>query len=180
MNQFEENVKKNVINEVLKELKSKNLLKNHNKKSAYKSTEKLLYCLNVLPEAVRLIDSEVKQLEEEAKSIPTPKSKSNTLVLKEQGSTYTYGEETLETRISELKQISAKAKSEIRLVKNALAKISSEKYYVIIPYYYFRKMTIEDIAETLHCSTGTISTNKKDLIDKLKVYIFPDAFIDEL
>ncbi|MCI9434765.1 MAG: sigma-70 family RNA polymerase sigma factor [Bacilli bacterium] len=91
-----------------------------------------------------------------------------------------YGDETLETRISELKQISIKSKSQVRLVNNALKKIKNDKYYDIIPMYYFDEMTIEEIAEELDCSVGTISMNKKDLINKLKIYIFPDTFINEL
>lgn len=102
----------------MEELKNKKLLKNP--KSSYKSTEKILYSLNVLPEAIKLIDEEVKKLEEEAKGITIPKAKSNSLILNERNNTYVYGDETLETRISELKQISVKAKSQIRLVKSAL------------------------------------------------------------
>lgn len=103
---------------MLEELKNKKLLKNP--KSSYKSTEKILYSLNVLPEAIKLIDEEVKKLEQEAKGIAIPTAKSNSLILNERNNTYVYGDETLETRISELKQISVKAKSQIRLVKSAL------------------------------------------------------------
>ena len=46
--------------------------------------------------------------------------------------------------------------------------------------YYFEEMTIEEIAEELDCSVGTISMNKKELINKLKVYIFPNTFMEEL
>ena len=66
-----------LVKRVLEELKNKKLLKNP--KSSYKSTEKMLYSLNVLPEAVRLIDEEIKSLKEEAKSITPPPAKSNTL-----------------------------------------------------------------------------------------------------
>lgn len=175
---MEEDIKNELVKKVLEELKNKKLL--NSAKSSYKSTEKVLYSLNVLPEAVKLIDEEVKQLEKEAKDIPTPKAKSNTLVLNEKDSTYIYGDETLETRISELKQISVKTNSQIRLVKSALKKIEEHKYYKIIPMYYFNGMTIEAIAEELNCSVGTISANKKELINKLKVYIFPDTFMNEL
>lgn len=175
---MEEEVENKIVKKVLEELKNKNLLRNP--KSSYKSTEKILYSFNVLPEAVKLIDEEVEKLEEEAKGIETPTARSNTLVLNEREGTYVYGDETLETRISELKQISVKTKSQIRLIKTALKKIENHKYYDIIPLYYFEKMTIEQIAEELECSTGTISTNKKDLINKLKVYIFPDTFMNEL
>jgi RNA polymerase sigma factor (sigma-70 family) len=174
----EEETKNEIVKKVLEELKNKKLLKNP--KSSYKSTEKILYSLNVLPEAVKLIDEEVKKLEEEAKGIAIPTAKSNSLILNERNNTYVYGDETLETRISELKQISVKAKSQVRLVKNALKKIEEDKWYDIIQMYYFDGMKIEAIAEELDCSVSTISDNKKRLMNELKVYIFPDTFIEEL
>lgn len=175
---MEEETKNEIVKKVLEELKNKKLLKNP--KSSYKSTEKILYSLNVLPEAIKLIDEEVKKLEEEAKSIAIPTAKSNSLILNERNNTYVYGDETLETRISELKQISVKAKSQIRLVKSALKKIENDKYYDIIPMYYFEEKTIEEIAEECEWAVGTVSKHKKRLMNNLKVYVFPDTFIEEL
>jgi RNA polymerase sigma factor (sigma-70 family) len=174
----EEETKNEIVKKVLEELKNKKLLKNP--KSSYKSTEKILYSLNVLPEAIKLIDEEVKKLEEEAKGIAIPTAKSNSLILNERNNTYVYGDETLETRISELKQISVKAKSQIRLVKSALKKIENDKYYDIIPMYYFEEKTIEEIAEECEWAVGTVSKHKKRLMNDLKVYVFPDTFIEEL
>ncbi len=175
---MEEKTKDEIVKKVLEELKNRKLLKNS--KSSYKSTEKILYSLNVLPEAIKLIDEEVKRLEEEAEDIPKAPAKSNSIVLNEKNNTYTYGDETLETRISELKQISVKAKSQVRLVKNALRKIENDKYYEIIPMYYFEEKTIEEIAEECEWAVGTVSKHKKRLMNDLKVYIFPDTFIEEL
>lgn len=175
---MEEETKNEIVKKVLEELKNKKLLKNP--KSSYKSTEKILYSLNVLPEAIKLIDEEVKKLEEEAKGIAIPTAKSNSLILNERNNTYVYGDETPETRISELKQISVKAKSQIRLVKSALKKIENDKYYDIIPMYYFEEKTIEEIAEECEWAVGTVSKHKKRLMNDLKVYIFPDTFIEEL
>ena len=175
---MEEETKNEIVKKVLEELKNKKLLKNP--KSSYKSTEKILYSLNVLPEAIKLIDEEVKKLEEEAKGITIPKAKSNSLILNERNNTYVFGDETLETRISELKQISVKAKSQIRLVKSALKKIENDKYYDIIPMYYFEEKTIEEIAEECEWAVGTVSKHKKRLMNDLKVYVFPDTFIEEL
>lgn len=175
---MEEETKNEIVKKVLEELKNKKLLKNP--KSSYKSTEKILYSLNVLPEAIKLIDEEVKKLEEEAKGIAIPTTKSNSLILNERNNTYVYGDETLETRISELKQISVKAKSQIRLVKSALKKIENDKYYDIIPMYYFEEKTIEEIAEECEWAVGTVSKHKKRLMNDLKVYVFPDTFIEEL
>lgn len=174
----DEEDKNEIVKKVLEELKNKKLLKNP--KSSYKSTEKILYSLNVLPEAIKLIDEEVKKLEEEAKGIAIPTAKSNSLILNERNNTYVYGDETLETRISELKQISVKAKSQIRLVKSALKKIENDKYYDIIPMYYFEEKTIEEIAEECEWAVGTVSKHKKRLMNALKVYVFPDTFIEEL
>ena len=109
-----------------------------------------------------------------------PTAKSNSLILNERNNTYVYGDETLETRISELKQISVKAKSQIRLVKSALKKIENDKYYDIIPMYYFEEKTIEEIAEECEWAVGTVSKHKKRLMNDLKVYVFPDTFIEEL
>lgn len=175
---MEEETKNEIVKKVLEELKNKKLLKNP--KSSYKSTEKILYSLKVLPEAIKLIDEEVKKLEEEAKGIAIPTAKSNSLILNERNNTYVYGDETLETRISELKQISVKAKSQIRLVKSALKKIENDKYYDIIPMYYFEEKTIEEIAEECEWAVGTVSKHKKRLMNDLKVYVFPDTFIEEL
>lgn len=175
---MEEETKNEIVKKVLEELKNKKLLKNP--KSSYKSTEKILYSLNVLPEAIKLIDEEVKKLEEEAKGIAIPTAKSNSLIINERNNTYVYGDETLETRISELKQISVKAKSQIRLVKSALKKIENDKYYDIIPMYYFEEKTIEEIAEECEWAVGTVSKHKKRLMNDLKVYVFPDTFIEEL
>lgn len=175
---MEEETKNEIVKKVLEELKNKKLLKNP--KSSYKSTEKILYSLNVLPEAIKLIDEEVKKLEEEAKAIAIPTAKSNSLILNERNNTYVYGDETLETRISELKQISVKAKSQIRLVKSALKKIENDKYYDIIPMYYFEEKTIEEIAEECEWAVSTVSKHKKRLMNDLKVYVFPDTFIEEL
>lgn len=175
---MEEENKSEIVKRVLEELKNKKLLKNP--RSSYKSTEKILYSLNVLPEAIKLIDEEVKKLEEEAKGIAIPTAKSNSLILNERNNTYVYGDETLETRISELKQISVKAKSQIRLVKSALKKIEKDKYYDIIPMYYFEEKTIEEIAEECEWAVGTVSKHKKRLMNDLKVYVFPDTFIEEL
>ena len=175
---MEEETKNEIVKKVLEELKNKKLLKNP--KSSYKSTEKILYSLNVLPEAIKLIDEEVKKLEEEAKGIAIPTAKSNSLILNERNNTYVYGDETLETRISELKQISVKAKSQIRLVKSALKKIENDKYYDIIPMYYFEEKTIEEIAEECEWAVGIVSKHKKRLMNDLKVYVFPDTFIEEL
>ena len=170
--------RKILVNEVLNELKLKNLI--NASKDSYKSTEKILFSYNALPEALNLIETEIKQLENEAKDIQPPTAKSSTLILNERDGTYVYADETLNTRISELKQIAIKTKSQIRVIKSALKKVEDDQYYQIIPLYYFDRLTIENISEETGFSVGAISKHKSRLINKLKVYIFPDTFMKEL
>jgi RNA polymerase sigma factor (sigma-70 family) len=175
---IEKEDKKEIIQEVIKELKRKKLF--GITKSSFNSTEKMLFSFSVLPDAIEMIKTEIKKLEKENKKIPKISTKSKTLVLREEHSTYVYGDETLETRISELKQIVELTNSQIRIVTKSLKRISREKYFDIIPKYYFENKTIPQIAEEMNCSIGTISENKKKLMDKLKIYMFPEKFIKEL
>lgn len=173
------NKNKQIVQEVLSELKRKNLI--FTAKNSYESTEKILFGFKALPEALELIEDEIKNLQKELNKLkPENSIKSKTLVLNEEEGTYVYGNETLETRISELKQIAAKTKSQIRLVNRALDKIRNDKYYDIIELYYFQGQKIPVISELLDKSDGTISNNKNRLINQLKVYIFPDTYIKEL
>lgn len=172
-----EKEKEELVKKVLHELESKKLI--NTTKSAYKSTEKLLYSYTALPEAIKLLDDQVRELKTHLPKINS-KIKSSHIVLNEKNKKYTYGDETLESRINELRQISLVTKSHVRLLNKALKKIEDDKYYRIIPLFYFERNTIENIAEILNCSVGSISENKKKLINKLKVFLFPDAFIKEL
>lgn len=174
-----EEEKKEIVKKVLQELKSKKMMSST---SSYKSTERILFSLNALPEAINLMESEIKNLRNEyKKEIEDNVSlKSKNLIINDQEKSYYYGNETVAIRISELRQKIVKLSSQIRLVKDALNKISKNKWYDIIPKYYFQNMTIEEIAEELECSVSTINYQKKKLINKLKVYIFPDIWMDEL
>lgn len=174
-----EEEKKEIVKEVLHELKSRRVL---NSTSSYRSTERILYSLNALPEAVKLMENEIKNLKkgykEEIEDNISLQSKN--IIVNDTEKSYYYGNETLATRISEIKQKIVKLNSQIRLVRDALNKIIDNKWYDIIPKYYFQNMTIEEIAEDLNCSVSTINYQKKKLINKLKVYIFPDIWMDEL
>lgn len=167
-----------IVNKVLNDLKTKKLISTC--KNSFKSTEKILYSFKALPEALKLINEEISKLEIDYKNLRPTNIKTNTIILNEEYQTYVYGNESLETRISELKQIAIKTKSQIRIVNQALKKIEDDKYYKIIPLYYFDGLTQEIVAEKLEVSTGTISSNRSRLVNMLKVYIFPDTFMNEL
>ena len=171
--------KKSIVKEVLQELKSRKVL---NSTSSYRSTERILFSLNALPEAIKLMENEIKNLKEEyKKEIEDNISlQSKNLIINDTEKTYYYGNETVAVRISEIKQKIVKLNSQIRLVKDALKKIADNKWYDIIHKYYFQNMTLEEIAEELECSVSTINYQKKRLINRLKVYIFPDIWMEEL
>ena len=113
-------------------------------------------------------------------SLMPKKGTSKTIVINEQKNNYFYGDDTLEIRLSELKQVVAKVESQIRLIKNALSKIGNDEYYEIITKYYFDRCTLEELAEYFDTSNVTIIKHKKALINELKVYLFPSEFISEL
>ena len=173
-----ENEMKKLSKFIAEDLKKEKFLKS--KKDSYEKTEYLLYKYNQLPDAIRLLKEEVNSLEEESKKIPRPTTKSPTLVLKENEGIYVYGDEILMTRISELKQIIAKTKSYKRMVDKVLKKFKEDEYYPIIEWIYFKNKTFEDIANEFGWATGTISKHKSRLINEIKVYLFPDNFLNEL
>jgi DNA-directed RNA polymerase specialized sigma subunit len=170
-----------MVRTIVQELISRRLIKNT--RNAYENTEMLLYKLNTLPEAIKELRKEVERLETEAGKIPDAPRKSNTIVLRDKEGnegTYIYGDETLATRISELKQIITKTNSYVRLVKNILKRFEDDEYYPIIEYVYFNKKTYDAISNDFGWATGTISKHKARLINELKVFLFPNNFIDEL
>lgn len=65
-------------------------------------------------------------------------------------------------------------------VDEALDKIKSDYYYEIIPMYYFKDVSRENIAAHFRTSESTISRNRIRLIEKLSSILFPDDMIIDL
>lgn len=171
-------IKTELVERVIKELKNKRLLKEN--KNTYQNTETLLYKLDVLPKAICFLEEEIQKLEEESNKIPVAPTKSGRLILKDGNHTYTYGDETIKTRISELKQIVLKTNSYIRMVNKIIKRFETDEYYPIIDCIYFQRLTYNEIADQFGWAIGTISKHKSRLINEIKVYIFPNNFIEEL
>ena len=72
------------------------------------------------------------------------------------------------------------AKKIVEKIDTALERISEDKYYDIIPFYYFEKESRESIAEYYDTTVTTISRNKTRLLNVLKGYLFSDDVIYEL
>lgn len=67
----------------------------------------------------------------------------------------------------------------IDAIDDALLQIAREKYYKILPMWYFDNQSREDIAEYFEVDVKTITRNKTQLINKLKTILFLDeAIID--
>ena len=68
----------------------------------------------------------------------------------------------------------------VNLIEEALAGISHDPYYEIIPMKYFSGFTHEQIAEHFDVQPAAISKQRKRLINQLRGVIFSDDFIKEL
>lgn len=68
----------------------------------------------------------------------------------------------------------------VKMVDEALAGISHDPYYDIIPMKYFDGKTHEQIAEHFDVQPAAISKQRKRLINQLRGVIFSDDFITEL
>ena len=68
----------------------------------------------------------------------------------------------------------------VKLIDEALAEISHDPYYEIIPMKYFSGFTHEQIAEHFDVQPAAISKQRKRLINQLRGVIFSDDFITEL
>lgn len=63
-------------------------------------------------------------------------------------------------------------KIHIKQMERCLSIVQKEKYYDIIPLYYFEHKTIETIADEIVCDVKTVYRNKNALLDKMIVCYF--------
>lgn len=68
----------------------------------------------------------------------------------------------------------------VDIIDKALGEIESDAYFEIIPMFYFRGKTRENLAEYFDTSERTITRNKNRLVNKLKTILFSDDVIYEL
>lgn len=74
----------------------------------------------------------------------------------------------------------SRARYIVNEIDRAMILIEDDPYYEIIPLYYFKKLPITEIAEKLKTSESTVCRNKQRLIDRLKIDMFTDDFINEI
>lgn len=157
---------------IVERLRSSNLLKDE--LSYYRRVELALMNLNALKEAVKQKDEELEDLEKYG--LP---EKSKSIVIYSSSGGSTVGDRYIEKRKKILTE-KAETERDIEKIEKALNKIRGDKYFEIIKMKYLdkredEKITDEDIAEALGRDRTTIIRNKKRLINKLKIIMFPQS-----
>lgn len=161
-----------VVKIVLDELVKRNLI--HKTENSYKNTEYLLNNYDLLKKSINDMKTQIKDLEQYGIKKGTSAVHVVSNVIKEDEDII------IERRINNLKQSIHRTKSVLKMINLILQDIRDDKYYKIIELKYFDKKTYEEIAEVMECDISTISRNKNRLINKIKVRLFPNTFIDEL
>lgn len=178
-NKLIELVSKGAAEEVIKILTDKNLVKateTNGKKelSYYKKVEILLYNYENLKEAINQKEEDIENLEKYGL-----KEKSKSIVAYSSA-----GGNPEADRYLELKNKYTIEKLEIerdlKRIDNALDKIRKDSYFDIIQLKYLNSeeekvRTIEELADKLEKDRSTIIRNKKRLINKLIIILFPES-----
>ena len=89
-------------------------------------------------------------------------------------------EQKADEQIAVLQQQNEVTKRLIAQVDEILAGLQDEPYYEVIPMYYFDGKKYEVIGGELGISNATVSTYKKNLVNKIKIMMFSDNVILEL
>lgn len=140
----------------------------------YKRVELLLYNYENLKEAVKQKDDAIKELE--IYGLPQ-KSKSIVMYSSSSGNSQA-------DRYSELKEKyqieKMETERELKRIDNALDKIKNDKYFDIIKYKYLNDdkdkiITDEELAQKFNKERITIIRNRKRLINKLVIILFPNS-----
>lgn len=165
-----------IVKIVLDELKDRGLIKER-RKSAYASTEALLYNYNYLKQSIHENRHEIEDLK--ANGLP---KKSKSIVSLEGMSTAPREEEyvLVMDRISYIEQSIARTEAIIAKINRLLREFDSVKYPDLIKRIYFDGQTREELAEIYQCDVSTISRNRSKIINQIKIILFPSELINEL
>lgn len=135
-------------------------------KDIYKATESRLYAL---PDLEAKVERDKQYIEEFSYS---PKRHSTDIV-RFQRSGSRLSDEDIEKAIKQdrLAQIAAD-EFEIKTIKEALAPLTKDSYYRVIPGRYFEDMTDEELAKELHCEDRTIRRNRGRLVHRIAIRLY--------
>lgn len=142
----------------------------------YQKTEYVLKNYNEFRRAVEerentIADISMHGLPQKSRSFTTYPSGSRT------------NQDSMDKADEEIENLQAKNMTTMRLLKtvdHVLDSIKDEPYFDVISKYYFENKKYEVIAGELAVSTATISTAKKNLVNKIKIRMFADEVIREI
>ncbi len=149
-------------------------------KNTFQKTVMMLEGYNKIKKSIENLEKQQEYLEKEKNEIKEEISKPDRVVLREKDQLYYYSDETLNNRINEIHQLIIKTKAELKFVDDCLKEIQLDKYYDIIPLFFFESKTIEEIAEQFDISTQSVHYNKNRLIRSLSYYLTPLDKIEEI
>lgn len=175
MTEIEEKQIKNLINEVIIELKNRKMLKEY-VRTPYQKVEVLLFSYPTYKQNI----AEKEEMIQEVSQCGVRK-KSPSLVGAPQGNLNIQTESDKATdKIAELESSIRITKSCIAQIDRALNKLKDDHYYQILPMFYFEKRSRDEIASYFDVEASTITRNKSRLVNELKVILFSDDCILEL
>lgn len=174
--------KREIINIVLNELEARGILQKG--MDTFKKTEKLLYEYPNLKKSIQNRKEQIQDLKEYGVQ---HKSKSITGIFN--GGTKEDEDTIIQGNINSLNQHIYRTQVVLKHIDSILKTIENDKYYEIIPKYYFENKTFNEIAEFYDIkfdkkdtltSLETIRKNKNRLINQIKTLILPNDLITEI
>lgn len=153
--------------------------------SAYKKTERLLYSIPKFEQIVEEKKAFISQLEEHGipkKSKDIIRFFSNSGTIERQSDA-----ELAEAEIARLAAEIVALEYRINLVYEAVETVRDDKYFDVIPLYYWERKSLDALADEMCMQFGletlkpsTVSKNKTRLVNKIKTQLFPVDDIEEL
>lgn len=159
--------------EMTRQFKLQGLLLN-TRISPYQKTEQLLYNYKNFKQVIEEKQNHISFIKEIGVQ---NKSKD---ITKFSGNSQFYSTDKAEEQIESLEYSIILTKQYIQIIDDALCKIDNDPYYDLIQLKYFENKTREELAEYFDVDVATVSRNKSRLINKLKIYIFPDEAIADI
>ena len=155
---------KELIKEVIEELKRENIIDKDAVLTPYQKTEKLISIYKSLKLSVTRKTIGLEELQKNGTV-----SVNSGMSERVSGGNYEYKSEIekKEERAEKLRNEIEYFNKIIELIESALKTIEKDKYYKIIELKYFNKKTLEEISEDLNISIITVKRNKNRLINEL-------------
>lgn len=146
-------------------------------RTPYSKVEALLYNYTKIKELVRQKREEIKHL----KQYGLDKISKDITHYSPGGTIDNRSErEKVDNKIQELENSITLTKHYIKTIHKALKTIEQDKYYEIIPKYYFENISMEKLSAHFEKDVKTIYRNRQRLINELKLQLFSDETIMEL